>query len=352
MNGVSPASVLVVDDEPINRTALERLLVSEGYETIVCDNGVEALALLAERSVDLILLDIMMPGMDGFELTWRLKQDDRTRPIPIIMVTTLEDRDSRLRALEAGAEEFLHKPADPTELRVRVRNLLRLKEYSDLLTRYNEDLEEQVRERTARLSSSYRDTILSLTRAAEYKDENTGAHIQRVSHYTAEIARAMGLPADQVDVLYHASPMHDVGKIGIPDHILLKSDGLTAQEWAIMRTHCSVGAHILGGTESPYLAVGAEIALSHHERWDGSGYPYGLSGESIPLPGRIMSICDVYDALRSKRPYKRGLSHETAAAVVLKGDGRTLPSHFDPQVLSAFERCARQLEQIYGDLRA
>ncbi|MCK9382506.1 MAG: response regulator [Sulfuritalea sp.] len=350
MNANSPqktATVMVVDDQAHNIKLLETLLHAEGYATIAARNGSEALVLAAAENPDLILLDIMMPDMDGFETVAKLKADPRTQPVPVIMVTALDDRESKLRALEAGAEEFLAKPVDHADLRVRVRNLLRLKEYGDFLANHNRILDEQVRERTAQLEEAYRDTVFTLVRAAERKDEETGHHVRRISHYCKVLAEAMNMPADFHDTIYHASPMHDIGKIGIADHVLLKPGGFTPEEWVIMRTHCTLGASILASGTSPYTRMGSAIALNHHERWDGSGYPNGLRGEAIPLAARIMQICDVYDALRSRRPYKPAIDHARTVAIITQGDGRTQPEHFDPAVLACFAAQSDQFAAIY-----
>jgi putative two-component system response regulator len=343
----TPATILVVDDQVSNRKLVEALLRPEGYAIRSAGGGREALALVASGDIDLILLDIMMPDVDGIEIARRLKADPSTAAIPIIMVTSLDDRASRLAALGVGAEEFLTKPVDRAELWVRVRNLLRLKEYSDFLADHNQILEQQVQQRTAQLRESHLETIFTMTRAAEYKDEETGAHIQRVSHYAVELGQCVGLAADFVDTLFYAMPMHDIGKIGIPDHILLKPGPLSADEWAIMKSHTTFGAQILETSKSPYCTMGADIARCHHERWDGSGYPSGLRGEEIPLAARIMSVCDVYDALRSKRPYKPAFSHAKAVSIMLGGDGRTRPEHFDPALLAAFGQRAAAFEDIF-----
>jgi putative two-component system response regulator len=344
------ATVLVVDDEARNVKLLETLLHAEGYATLSAGNGSEAIALAETTQPDLILLDVMMPGMDGFETVARLKADPRTKPVPVIMVTALDDRKSKLRALDAGAEEFLSKPIDRADLTVRVRNLLRLKEYGDFLADHGRILEAQVKERTAQLEEAYRDTVFTLVRAAEQKDEETGHHIRRISYYCKLLAEGMALPADFRDLIFHASPMHDIGKIGIADHVLQKPGGFTPEEWAVMRTHCTLGASILASGTSPYTRMGAEIALNHHERWDGSGYPDGLKGEAIPLAARIMQICDVYDALRSKRPYKPPIDHLRSVEIITRGDGRVEPDHFDPAVLACFVAHAGEFDAIYNRL--
>ncbi len=345
------ARILVVDDDVRNVKLLETLLQIEGYATVSAANGHHCLELAASEAPDLILLDVMMPELDGFETVTRLKANPATRPIPVIMVTSLDDRDSKIRGLQAGAEEFLTKPIDRADLSVRVRNLLRLKEYSDFLSNHNHLLEHRVKERTAQLEDAYRETVLTLVRAAEHKDEETGHHVRRISHYCRELAKALGQDAAFCDAIYHASPMHDVGKIGIPDHVLMKPGPLTPEEWAIMKTHAAMGASILGRAESPYLQMGAAISLNHHERWDGGGYPNGTRGAAIPLEARIMQICDVYDALRSRRPYKPPFDHARAVQIITEGDGRTSPAHFDPAVLAAFTATADRFNAIWEEMK-
>lgn len=344
----TPARILIVDDEVCNLRLMEVLLKAEGYVTESASNGEDALAFTNSFHPDLILLDVMMPGIDGFEVAGRLKLDPATKNIPIIMVTALDDRESRIHALERGAEEFLNKPIDRTELSMRVRNLLRLREFSKFLEHHNRLLEEQVADRTRELSEAYKDTIFTMVRAAEHKDEDTGAHVRRISLYSSLLAEALGHGKDLAEALAYASPMHDVGKIGIPDHILFKTTPFTPDEWKIMQTHSALGAEILQGSLSPYVRMGAEIALNHHERWDGTGYPNGISGEAIPLPARIMCLADVYDALRSKRPYKPAFSHDKAVQIILEGDGRNQPGHFDPAVLQAFKQNTGRFADIFA----
>jgi putative two-component system response regulator len=337
----------IVDDDMRNTRLLEAQLKSEGYEVMCALSGEECLEQLKTKLPDLILLDVMMPGLSGFEVAGRLKADARTKAIPIIMVTALDDRDSRLHALQAGAEEFLNKPVDRSELWIRVRNMLRLKEYQNFLADHNRILEEQVAERTRELRDAYKDTIYTMVRAAEFKDEETGAHVQRISFYCRDMAEELGMDAHFCEEIFYASPMHDIGKIAIPDAVLLKPGGFTPEEWAVMRGHAAYGARILERGGSPYTKMGTEIALAHHERWDGTGYPNGTKGEAIPFSARLMNIADQYDALRSKRPYKPAFPHEKAVGIITFGDGRTQPGHFDPQVLDAFGRCAERWREIF-----
>jgi cyclic di-GMP phosphodiesterase len=339
--------ILIVDDEEMNRVLLGRLLAEAGFHADTADRGETALEMIAAHAPDLVLLDLSMPGINGLEVAARLKQDPSTSQIPIIMITALSDRQSRMDALNRGIEEFISKPFDPTELLVRVRNLLRLKEFSDRLSHYSADLEEQVRDRTAQLASSYRESIFLMVKAAEYRDDDTGDHVRRIGRYTSRLAELMGHPSTFVDCIAHASMMHDIGKIGIPDAVLLKPAALTAEELGVMKSHTVLGKEILEAGSTPYLRMGAIVALTHHENWDGTGYPRGLSGADIPVESRIMKICDQYDALRSKRPYKQALEHEAALDIILRGDGRTRVSHFAPDVLEAFRESAAEFRDIY-----
>ena len=342
-------TILIVDDKPSNLRLHEAILKPDGYLILSASNGNDALAIVAQQMPDLILLDVMMPGMDGYQVAGKLKLDPATTNIPIIMVTGLSDRNSRLIGLNTGAEDFILKPVDGAELRMRVKNMLRIKDYADFLNHHNHILEKRVRARTTELQTSHVETIYALTRAAEHRDDDTGIHVRRISHYARHLAEKLGLDCDYCDMIHYASPMHDIGKIGIPDHILLKQSTHTPDEFEIMKSHCVLGADILLGCDSPYLKMGAEIALSHHERWDGTGYPSGLAGEGIPLAARIMGICDVYDALRAKRPYKPAFDHAKTMGIIVDGDGRTLPEHFDPAVLDAFKHCAPHFNEIYQE---
>lgn len=342
--------VLVVDDDESIRVLLKRQMERDGYAVATAGDGLSAITTAGAVLPDVVLLDALMPEMDGFEVAEALKSADATRSAPIIMVTALDDHESRLRALKAGVQEFLTKPIDRDEVSLRVRNMLILREYSSFLANQNRVLEQRVEERTREVLESYRETIETLTRAASYKDEETGAHVRRISFYTQELAIALGMNAAFCETIHYASPMHDIGKIAIPDSILLKTGPLNAQEWTVMKSHTTIGAQLIGSGNSLYLRMGAEIALHHHERWDGGGYPAGLKGERIPFSARIMNICDQYDALRCARSHKKALPHETALEIITLGDGRTMPAHFDPDILAAFNRCATRFREIFETL--
>jgi len=293
----------------------------------------------------LILLDLLMPGMDGFQVMEGLKEIEPDGYLPVLVITAQPGH--KLRALQAGAKDFISKPFELAEVLARVHNMLEVRLLHKELHSFNDVLEQRVRERTADLQESYLETIFTMTRAAEHKDEDTGAHVQRISYSSRELARMLGLDEEFVDTIFFASPMHDIGKIGIPDHVLLKPGPLTPDEWEIMKGHALMGSKILGDSKSPYLKMGAEIALNHHESWDGGGYPNGARGEAIPLAARIVNICDVYDALRSKRPYKPACDHLKTVGIVTRGDGRTHPERFDPAILAAFKQHHHSFRDIF-----
>jgi Response regulator containing a CheY-like receiver domain and an HD-GYP domain len=342
------SSILIAFNDQNERNRTAELFSEDGFRTSVAATGEEVLSLAAGTKLDLILMDIVLNGVDGIETVRQLKDDERTSTIPVILFSPSEKHAVKLNALQAGAEDVLVKPFDSAELLARMRNLLRLKEYGDFLTYYNESLNKEIQERTTRLEEAYRETLVTLVRASEFRDEDTGFHINRIGRYTCALAELLGLDDAFVKTILLASLMHDVGKIGIPDSILLKHDQLTAEETDIMHTHCMLGAKILRDGDSRYLVMGAEIALSHHERWDGSGYPQRLAGTAIPLSARITQIADVYDALRSRRPYKPPIDHEVTMRILHDGDGRTMPSHFDPDIFAVFLDNSDVFDSIYN----
>jgi len=348
------ARILVVDDEDLNLRLIEALLRPQGYEVTLARDGAEALEKVRENPPDLILLDIMMPRMNGFETAGKIRSDPATMLIPIVMVTALQDVEDRVKALEVGADDFLTKPVDRMELRARVRSLLKVKAYNDHMKNYQQELEAQVAQRTEQLRQAFEkitraslETIHRLARAAEYKDEDTGAHILRMSNYSAAIARKMGLDDVTVERILYAAPMHDVGKIGIPDSILLKPGPLGKEEWELMKQHTTIGARILEGSDGDFIRMAEMISLTHHEKWDGNGYPRGLQGEDIPLVARIVAIADVFDALMSKRPYKQPFSLEKSLGIIRESRG----SHFDPEAVDAFFSIQDEILVIRGQFK-
>jgi putative two-component system response regulator len=332
-------NILIVDDDPLNRNMMTQVFNRQGFDTISASDGKIALEKVSAVSPDLILLDLKMPGIDGFEVTNRIKRNTETRDIQVILLTGLDSVHNHVTALDVGADAFISKTAPRSEIVARVRSHLKVKQLNDQMKAYQQNLEQEVVLRTNQLNQAMErlktvslDTIIKLTSASEYRDTETGMHIKRMSHYSAVIAQKMGLKNKTVEAILYASPMHDIGKIGIPDKILLKPGKLNAEEWEVMKKHTLIGADILKGSDIGFVRMGETIALAHHEKWDGSGYPRGLNGRKIPLAGRITALADVFDALTSNRPYKEAFSIEKSMRIISQERNK----HFDPEVVDAF----------------
>jgi putative two-component system response regulator len=346
------AKILIVDDEQTNRIVLDGMMVALGYQTTLAENGLSALAAVESESPDLVLLDIMMPEMDGYQVLDHLQASPATRGLPVIVISALDDVGSVARCIERGADDYLPKPFNPTVLRARVSASLEKKRlrdqeaaYREQIENYNIRLETRVREQVQQITASQMTTIFAMSKLAESRDPETGEHLERMREYCRVLAEhlcQLGEYAEEadegfVDDIYAASPLHDIGKVGIPDRILLKPGRLTPEEFDAMKRHVCIGAETLKAVHeqhrtNQFVLTGIAIAEAHHEKWDGSGYPYGLAGRDIPLAARILALGDVYDALTSKRCYKEAFSHEKSRAIILEGRAQ----HFDPGVVDAF----------------
>ena len=342
------AHVVIVDDRATARSLLEGLARSlePGVTVGSFADPQEALTQMLRVTPDLIITDYRMPGMDGIEFTRRIRATRRLADVPIIIVTVVEDRQIRYQALENGATDFLTRPIDPQECRARCNNLLALRRSQKLVADRALWLEDQVMQATREVRTRERETLMKLAKAGEYRDQETGNHIVRMAKYARLIAEELKLTAMECDEIEAAAPMHDIGKIGIPDQVLLKPGRHTDEEQAIMRRHPLIGHEILADSPSRYLQMGAVIALGHHEKFDGSGYPQGLAGEDIPQPARIVAVADVFDALMSPRPYKRAWTFQEALDYLRAESGR----HFDPACVGAFERRIDSVAAIMRDL--
>lgn len=327
------AKILIVDDHQVNVHLLERLLRLSGYTRLRgTTDPFQVLPIFDEFQPDLILLDLLMPDMDGFAVMEALSK--RIEPgvyMPILMITADITAETKLRALAAGARDFLAKPFDSTEVMLRIKNLLETRMLYLQLQRQNLELDHKVRERTYALEQAQVEILQRLALASEFRDDQTGQHTQRVGHLAARLAEALGLPREHVDLIRLTAPLHDLGKIGIPDKILLKPGSLTSDEMSQMRKHAAIGSRILSGSEHALLRMAEEIAYTHHERWNGSGYPRGLAGEQIPLCGRIVAVADAFDALLHERPYKPAWPLEQVLDEIARQSGTT----FDPAVVAA-----------------
>lgn len=348
-------TIQIVDDDPFVLDSVSALLGGYGYQTRSSSDPRQALDDYLASPPDILLSDINMPGMTGIELLTRIRAVDHETPV--ILMTGYAELDSAVSAIQQGAFDFILKPYDPRYLLHSIQRGLEFRRLRTLEAVYKKQLEQTVKKRTAELeqalqtiASLNREVINRLTIAAELRDEDTGVHITRIGAYAEVIGRESGYRGEELEYLRLGAAMHDIGKIGIPDAILMKPSPLTPEEFEIIKTHTTIGYRILEGSPYPLLQMGGAIALSHHERWDGTGYPAGLAGEAIPLPGRIVLIADQYDALRSRRVYKPPFDHETSCRIILEGDGRTKPEHFDPELLSIFRRNHRRFDEIFREM--
>lgn len=341
--------VLIVDDAEINLILFDALIRRIGdCEPIKFANAPEGLAWAQTHDLDLVIVDYMMPELHGIDFINQLRATKDKEDVPVLMITANDQKQIRYRALDAGATDFLTKPVDKVEFMARVNNMLQLGASRKALANRATWLAEEVRKATFEIVQRERETVLRLSKAAEYRDPETGAHILRMAHYSELIAKGLGLPKEQQELLLEAAPMHDIGKVGIADHILLKPGRLTPDEFEIMKQHANFGYEILKGSSSRVLQAGAEIARAHHEKFDGSGYPNGLAGEHIPIFSRIVAVADVFDALTSERPYKKAWSLERAAEHIKAG----INTHFDPECVNTLFghwESALEIRQRFSD---
>lgn len=327
--------VLIIDDQSTGRTILETIImqISDNIEVVTFAEPISALTWLDSHDVDLIVTDYLMPGMNGVELIKNVRTKPHCKNVPIMMITVVSEKEVRYEALEVGATAFLTRPIDQIECRTSCRNLLQLHEQHLIIQDRADWLARQVDVATKQIVQRERETIIHLAKAGEYRDEGTGNHVIRMAKYSRLIAEALGtFTEEECDDLEYAAPMHDIGKIGVPDNVLLKPAKLDADEWEIMKRHSTIGHEILSTSQSKYMKIGAIIALNHHERFDGKGYPNGLKSTEIPLIARVVAVADVYDALVSARPYKLAWSHSDALAYIKEQSG----SHMDPDCVQAF----------------
>ncbi|MDR1704854.1 MAG: response regulator [Clostridiales bacterium] len=353
--------ILIVDDNLINLALLSNIL-EDHYEIITAESGEEAISLLGSQTPDLVLLDVFMPGIDGFGVMEYMKNQKRLANIPVIFVTGADDDISEERGINMGAMDYVRKPFVATIVESKVRNHLELKRYRDSLESMVEKRTKELEERTNQLAASREAIIMGMSLMSETHDKVTGEHITRIKYYTRLISERLSelypdiLPKEAIEDITLFSPLHDLGKVGVPDSILHKSGALTAEEFDIMRKHTvdggellrNTGSFLMNGQDGDDLRVAIEIAECHHEKYDGSGYPSGIAGDDIPISARIVALADIYDALRSPRPYKLAFTHNEAKDIILFGDRITRPEHFDPRVLEVFRELHMECDRIFN----
>ena len=346
------AKVLIIDDQKVNARLLEEILRKSGYKDITCIyDARDAQTVYAALKPHAVVLDLNMPYLDGFQVITQLKEIEGDDYLPVLMLTQAGDNDLRFLALESGARDYLNKPYDRVEVLLRLRNIIEAHLLHDRLRNQNKELEEKVRQRTQDLREAQLDMVHRLARVAEYRDKATGVHIVRMSYYAAALAEKIGFSKDDCELVLVASSLHDIGKVAIPDSILLKNEGLTDEEREVMKRHTAIGASILSGSNTKVMQMACEIALTHHEKWNGKGYPQGLKEEKIPVLGRICALCDVFDALISDRPYKKAWPLESAVEEIRKESGASFAPGLIDNFLAILPEI-RQIKEKYDTLRS